>query len=107
MTIQVVGHRVLIKLDDVTDEEVQESGLIVKRVESTAHLKAAFTEAVVVGVGPDCWKDPQFNSQGPWCKVGDRIGFARYSMNIIRDPNTKEEFAIINDHDVQYVVKGE
>ena len=33
----------------------------------------------VLAMGPDCYGDKERFSQGPWCKVGDWIIFARYA----------------------------
>ncbi len=38
----------------------------------------------VLAMGPDCYQDKDRYKQGPWCKVGDWIKFARYAGSRIK-----------------------
>ena len=39
---------------------------------------------LVMAMGPDCYKDKERYSDGPWCKVNDWIMFARYAGSRIK-----------------------
>ena len=56
----------------------------------------------VVDVGPLAWVDYNKNSilKSPWVKIGDKILYSRYGGKLIQDPETKEEFIILDDGDV-------
>ena len=38
----------------------------------------------VLAMGPDCYRDKNRYKQGPWCKVGDWVMFARYAGSRIK-----------------------
>jgi len=64
----------------------------------------AMTFGVVVAIGPTAWK--AFDDGKPWCKVGDRVSYAKYGGFVIEDPESKEHFRLLNDEDVIAVVDG-
>ena len=39
---------------------------------------------LVMAMGPDCYKDKERYSDGPWCKVNDWVMFARYAGSRIK-----------------------
>jgi co-chaperonin GroES (HSP10) len=103
MSIEVCGHRVLIKPDPL-EEEV--NGIIIvhdKREEG------ATVTGIVAAVGPTCWNayDKDHPDWKPWCKIGDHIVYAKYSGKDITDPNTGDKYRLINDEDVQVVLHEE
>jgi len=91
--LEPIGHRVLIYPDQLSDRRgsiyVPES---VRRQEQYAHIFGT-----VVKVGPQAWK--AFDDGTPWCKVGDRVIFAKYGGLVLEDPNTKELYRCLNDED--------
>lgn len=104
MKIKPVGHRILVKCD--TAELETEWGFQVvtdKRLEN-----AAVTSGVLVGVGSQAWKafGPNFTGE-PWAQVGDRVFFAQYSGKTVIDPDTGEEYKLMNDDDITAVVAEE
>jgi co-chaperonin GroES (HSP10) len=121
--IRVPGHRILLKLPEVTEqlqdpvsEDLKKLGFqVYVEKELEGRHKAASQFGKVVAVGPLAWQDPAlgFGSPNwePWCKEGDTIIFARYSGKFIEDPTFRGEkegeFYIINDVDVQAVVVEE
>jgi len=83
-------------------EEAFESGIL-KSDETRRHDELLTTVLFVVALGPDCYKDKERFSSGPWCKEGDFI--------LVR-PNAGtrvvihgREFRIINDDSVEAVVQ--
>lgn len=94
------GYRILCAIPEV--EETFESGII-KSDETRRHDELLTTVLFVVALGPDCYKDKDRFSSGPWCKEGDFI--------LVR-PNAGtrvvihgREFRIINDDSVEAVVQ--
>ena len=95
MALQVVGHRVMIKPDPV--ETKTASGLILAKDERA--YREATQSGEVVQIGPNAFVG--FGDSEPWCSVGDFVIYARHTGKFVSDPQTKEEFYIINDEDVQ------
>lgn len=109
LKIKAVGHRVIIKADPV--EEVSKGGIVLSV--DTKRESAAAQKGTVYEIGAMAWKNDLygFNKDGwePWCKVGDRVYFARYSGKLIRDIENGIEtvYFVINDEDVQCVILAE
>ena len=53
---------------------------------------------LVMAMGPDCYKDKERYSAGPWCKVNDWIMFARYAGSRIKIDGG--EMRLLNDDEV-------
>ena len=53
---------------------------------------------LVMDMGPDCYKDKERYSDGPWCKVNDWIMFARYAGSRIKIDGG--EMRLLNDDEV-------
>jgi co-chaperonin GroES (HSP10) len=83
-------------------EEEYESGIL--KADATINYEEKLaTVLFVVGIGPDCYKDPARFPTGAWCKEGDFV--------IVR-PNAGtrllihgREFRMINDDSVEAVVQ--
>ena len=104
--IRVPGHRVLVKPDPI--EEVSKGGIVIARPGNQDKLEAQATDrGTVVQVGPMCWKNYDFDKPDwePWCKPGDRVIFARYAGKSVVNPETKEEFFLMNDEDIQVILE--
>lgn len=103
MTTNVIpcGHRILVKPEKFTDvdptlKRMEAMGF--KMVESEARKEqAAMDRGIVIAVGPSAFKD--FGGEA-WCKVGDKIAFAKYGGKFIDETNL-----ILNDEDVVAVLK--
>lgn len=94
------GHRVLVKQDNVehvdeTFARAKKAGLVL--VEDKRE-QAAVDTGVVIAVGTTAFKD--FGGE-PWCTVGDRVAFAKYTGKEITDDG--EKYLILNDEDIVYV----
>ena len=57
----------------------------------------------VLGKGADCYQDKDRFSQGPWCKVGDWVVFARYAGSRIEIEGG--EVRLLNDDEVLATVQ--
>ena len=57
----------------------------------------------VLAMGPDCYNDPERFSDGPWCKVGDWVVFARYAGSRIEIEGG--EVRLLNDDEVLATVQ--
>ena len=53
---------------------------------------------LVMAMGPDCYKDKERYTDGPWCKVNDWIMFARYAGSRIKIDGG--EMRLLNDDEV-------
>lgn len=117
MTLKVKGHRLLVKPDapkeqmnEFVPESLKTAGFKIEMTPEQERLEKVGTQiGTVIDVGNTCWKafDGTSPDWEPWCKVGDRITFARYAGKLVEDPTTKEQFMIINDEDVHCIVTGE
>lgn len=101
MKMKPKGYRVLVKPDPV--EKQTDSGIVLALNERKE--KAAGTTGRVIGIGPTAWKsyDPGEDWE-PWAKEGDHIVYSRYGGIWVNDPETHEEYILINDQDVLMVL---
>ena len=98
--IQPAGHRVLVKVQEA--EEVTQSGIIIPKNIADKHTEAGIL-GVIVAVGPTAWK--AFDDGEAWAQVGDKVAFAKYGGFVLEDPETKEQFRLLNDEDICALVK--
>ena len=56
------------------------------------------TCGLVLAMGPDCYGDKEKFPEGPWCKKGDWVIFARYAGSIIQIDGG--EVRLLNDDEV-------
>ena len=94
MSLEIVGHRLLIKPDPVKEQVDVPEGLkvggfeVVKPADLERREEAATQIGTVIQVGPTAFRafdgnDPNWK---PWCKPGDRVIFARYAGKFVEDP---------------------
>jgi co-chaperonin GroES (HSP10) len=98
--IKVPGYRVLVTPDEVKTKT--ESGLIIEYAGNEKLEKGARITGTVVDIGPECWQVHKGNT--PWCKIGDRVFWAKYAGKQIIDPTDNKEYIILNDEDICAVV---
>lgn len=97
--IKIVGDRLLVRAKEI--EKKTESGIVL--VQDETRLEKAVTSGTVVQVGPCAYEeDPE-----PWCKEGDRIVYGKYVGYWITDPETEDEYLVLDPHDVLCVITGE
>ena len=58
----------------------------------------------VLAMGPDCYHDKDRFKDGPWCKVGDWVMFARYAGSRIKIEGG--EVRLLNDDEVLATIKN-
>ena len=58
----------------------------------------------VLAMGPQCYKDEERYPNGPWCKVGDWVIFARYAGSRIQIEGG--EVRLLNEDEVLATVKN-
>jgi co-chaperonin GroES (HSP10) len=98
--IRPVGHVLLVLPLEV--EEVSKGGIIVTTGSQTRREEMGQTEATVISLGNTAYAD----QKEPWCQVGDRVVFARYS-GTERKGSDGKMYRLINDLDVKGVLEGE
>ena len=59
---------------------------------------------LVMAMGPDCYKDKERYPDGPWCKVGDWVVFARYAGSRIEIEGG--EVRLLNEDEILATVKN-
>ena len=57
----------------------------------------------VLAMGPDCYNDKTRFTQGPWCKVGDWVVFARYAGSRIEIDGG--EIRLLNEDEILATVE--
>ena len=100
--VEPTAYRVLIKSDPV--EEVTKSGIVlaVDKVKE----RSGIVTGTVLKLGPTAFLDYKGMNGRPWCKVGDRVIFSKYSGAFI-DDGSEEGLILVNDEEIQAVVTKE
>lgn len=107
------GHRVVVKqekLEDVdpTYKKAARAGIVFADTDDKRREQAGLDKGTVITVGPGAFVE--FNkNQGldePWCKVGDKIAFAKYSGKNVVDPDNNEVYVVLNDEDVVCIIRN-
>ena len=86
-----------------TIEEVKTDGGVILGTETIDRQQVASQCGNVLAMGPDCYNDPKRFSEGPWCKVGDWVVFARYAGSRIEIEGG--EVRLLNDDEVLATVQ--
>ncbi len=92
------GGHVLVKPEKV--EEVTKGGIILTQTTRDSE-QAAATIGKVVAIGPAAWKD--IDDGTPWCKLGDKISYAKYAGVSMKGADN-ESYVLINDNDILSVL---
>ena len=90
--IKPKGPRILVLPDEI--EKTTASGIVITTSTSEFREQLAQVDGIVVAMGNTCFHD----QPEPWCKVGDRIIFGKYS-GIIREGKDGKKYRVINDLD--------
>ena len=98
--INPVGWRVLVKPQEIKD--TSDGGIVITTGNYKDREQMANTTGVVVAMGDDCYAD----EPAPWCKVGDKIIFAKYAGLLYRGKDGSE-YRMINDKDVTGTLDGD
>jgi co-chaperonin GroES (HSP10) len=100
MTIKLLTHHVLVKLDD--PELKTQSGIIIATEEQAKKERKAVEYGTVIQVGPTAFID--YGRSPDILRPGDKVSFARYSGKEVVDTN-KEQYILLNDQDVLCVLE--
>lgn len=98
--IKAPGYRFIVTPDDIKTKT--ESGLIIEYADNKKLEEGARSTGTVVDIGPQCWGIHK--GLEPWCKVGDRVAWAKYAGKQFIDPSDNKEYVILNDEDLVVVV---
>jgi len=95
-----VGWRVLIKPQEV--KKVSKGGIILSTESNSDREQMANTTGVVIAMGDQCYAD----EPTPWCKVGDKVIFAKYAglLYLGKDGN---QYRMINDKDITGILDAD
>lgn len=109
MAIIPTGHHVLVKPQkleevDAAYASAQRAGIQLLETEKRKE-QIAVSKGTVIEVGNTAYKDYQTGE--PWCKKGDLVAYARHGGMFIKDPDTEEDFILLNDSDVVAVFSKE
>jgi chaperonin GroES len=66
--------------------------------------QVASQTGLVLRMGPDCYRDKERYPDGPWCKEGDWVMFARYAGSRIKIEGG--EIRLLNDDEVLATIKN-
>lgn len=103
-SMEALGNRVVLLPKELKvnehGEEVNEAGFVVKSVAQVRDYRDQTSEGVIVDIGPSAWLDPALGGE-PWCEIGDRVIYAKYSGKFVIDPEDKKEYVVVNDDAIQ------
>lgn len=102
MTIEAVGHRVLVKPEAVAKRSA--GGIDLSAMNTKMEVNAT-TVGTVLSIGPEAWasfnRAAGFPPDRPWAKVGDKVSYAKYAGKWITDPDDPEgDYLMVNDEDI-------
>jgi len=104
--IEALGNRVIIKSDYVEGEKVSDGGIIYGVTDlEKRQAKSETSTGEIVDIGPSAWLDPILGGE-PWCKVGDKVLYSKYSGKFVTDPEDSVEYVVINDDAIQARIGG-
>ena len=96
MTIRALGHRVLIKPDDIETQTA--AGIVI--VQNEAREFAAQEYGTIIDVGPTAWAD---YGNEPWACIGERVIYSKCGGKSVFEPgetDINKKLVIVNDIDV-------
>ena len=105
--ITVKGPRVLVLQDKLDEKDpvfasAKRAGIEIAETSQEKKLEQnAVDEGTVVGLGMNCWAPPVGDGT-PWCKLGDKVIFAKYGGSIRKEGD--DIYLILNDEDIIGVV---
>ena len=79
-------------------------GGIIMTDDSIERSQVASTCGVVLKMGPDCYRDKERYPDGPWCKKGTWVIFARYAGSRMKIDGG--EVRLLNDDEVLATVEN-
>jgi co-chaperonin GroES (HSP10) len=108
--IKPIGHKILVKADDI--ETTTDSGIVLVLDEKLE--RASQMRGTLVAIGPTAWQafryvdtNGKWKNGKPWALPGDRVLYSKYAGKIVEDPETEQDFVLMNDEDLVAVITGE
>ena len=98
--INPVGWRVLVLPREVMEKS--SGGILLATEKGREREQMANTTGVVIAMGPDCYAD----EPRPWCKVGDKVIFAKYA-GLLYKGRDGVQVRMINDKDITGVLDAD
>ena len=95
-----VGWRVLVKPKEVAEKS--KGGIILTTETNKEREQMANTTGIVIAMGDQCYNDVP----NPWCKVSDKVIFAKYAGLLYRGKDG-DSYRMINDKDVTGVLEAD
>ena len=83
-------------------EEKTKGGIVLAET-TLERQQVASQVGLVMAMGPQCYKDKERYPEGPWCKVGDWVIFARYAGSRIEIEGG--EIRLLNEDEILATVK--
>ena len=108
--LKIKGPRVLVRQDKLEEKDpvfasAARAGIQIHETSREKKLEQnAVDEGIVVDIGTNCWAPPVGDSS-PWCKVGDRVCFAKYAGSIRKEG--EDFYIVLNDEDTIGVVNND
>ena len=84
-------------------QEITKGGLILADA-ALERQQVASQCGLVLKMGPDCYKDKERYADGPWCKEGEWVMFARYAGSRIKIEGG--EIRLLNDDEVLATIEN-
>lgn len=103
--VKPLGHRVLVEPDSIDNKT---KGGIILPDEVRKQEAGAQVIGTVLDIGDTCWADSPTGE--PWCKVGDRVVFAKYAGMKIWNPiegKYRDDIILLNDLDITALITEE
>lgn len=103
-----LGHRLLVKPVKIEEVDRQFASAKALGIElpalSARQEQVAVDRGMVIAIGSTAFHD--FGGV-PWCNIGDEVAYTRFGGKLLKDPETDEEFIVLNDEDIiaRYGVK--
>lgn len=96
--IRPKGHRILVLPNQI--EEKSAGGIILGTNSQMGREALAQMYGIVVEMGSTCYSD----QPEPWCAVGERVSFGKYS-GLIYTGSDGKQYRVVNDLDIVALVE--
>ena len=95
------GWRILVLPYRIKDKT--KGGIVL--AESTLEKQQVASQCgLILAMGPQCYQDKERYPEGPWCKVGEWVMFARYAGSRIKIEGG--EIRLLNDDEILATIKS-
>jgi len=95
-----VGWRILVRPKEVLEKSA--GGIILSTEKTKEREQMSNTTGIVIAMGGQCFADEPL----PWCKVGDKVIFAKYA-GLIYKGKDGIQYRMINDKDITGILDAD